>query len=365
MGGAQRYVFELATGLPKDQYEVLVACGGNGHLTEKLERAGIRTYHIKSFERDIRLGKELRSMAELYALIAKERPDVVHLNSSKAGGSGAFIARLCGVKKIIFTAHGWPFYEPRGIVWRILVWFFSYLTTLLVHHVIVVSRHDYDGARMPGLMHNIHIIHTALPDIDFESRDDARATLFPPQVIEAHTDDLWLVSTGEHTNNKNLSMLVHALADLRELGHHHLFLTLMSDGEERIQLENLVTLHGLQSHIYFTGFVPEARTFLKAFDIFLIPSWKEGFPYGLLEAGAAELAVIASNVGGIPEIIEHGNTGYLIDPHIPESLTDALTTLITDSKKIHTLGATLHTRVTTALRIETMRTHTYTLYQKG
>lgn len=364
MGGAQRYVYELAVGLPKDQCDVCVACGGNGLLKEKLEDAGIKTHQIKSFERDISLSKELRSMAELYTLIKKERPDVVHLNSSKAGGSGAFVARLCGIKNIIFTAHGWPFYEPRGMVWRALVWFFSYLTTLFAHHVIVVSTHDYRGARMPGLMHKIHLIHTALPEIAFTSREHARMALFSPNTLEVHKDDFWLVSTGEHTKNKNVCALVDALVHLRELGHNNLFLTLMSDGEERTQLENLVTLHGLQSHIYFTGFVPEARTFLKAFDIFLMPSWKEGFPYGLLEAGAAGLTVVASNVGGIPEVIEHGSTGYLIDPHIPESLTDALITLVTDSKKMHALGATLYTRITTTFRIDTMRAHTYALYLK-
>lgn len=362
-GGAQRYVYELATGLPPEHTEAVVACGGNGLLKDKLESVGIRTVTIKSFERDINLSKELHSMYELYTLIKKECPDVIHLNSSKAGGSGALVARLCGVKNIIYTAHGWPFYEPRNIVWRSLVWFFSYLTTLLVHHVIVVSRHDYDGAHMPGLIHKIRLIHTALPEIVFESKENARATLFPSSVIDAHKDDLWLVSTGEHTRNKNLGALVNALAHLRELGHNNLFLTIMSDGEERAQLENIVTLYGLQSRVYFTGFVPEARTFLRAFDIFLMPSWKEGFPYGLLEAGAAGLAVVASNVGGIPEVIEHGNTGYLTDPYTPATLTEALTTLVTDPTTLHALGATLRTRVTTTFRIETMRKHTYALYK--
>jgi glycosyltransferase involved in cell wall biosynthesis len=361
-GGAQRYVYELATGLPPEHIEAVVAFGGHGLLQDKLEAAHIRTATIKSFERDINLVKELRSIRELYILIKKERPDVVHLNSSKAGGSGALIARLCGVKNIIFTAHGWPFYEPRNLLWRAVVWFFSYLTTFLVHHVIVVSRHDYEGARMLGLMHKISLIHTALPDITFESKADARATLFPPSVIVAHADDVWLVSTGEHTRNKNLGALINALAHLRELGYENLFLTLMGDGEERAHLEHLVKLHNLESNVYFTGFMPEARTFLNAFDIFLMPSWKEGFPYGLLEAGAAGLTVVASNVGGIPEVIEHENTGRLIDPAKPSMLSDALIALISNPAHMHALGETLRTRVITTFRIETMREHTYMLY---
>lgn len=365
MGGAQRYVYELATGLPTLHYEVVVAFGGKGLLKEKLEAEGIRTASIKSFNRDISLMKELASLYELYALIKRERPDVVHLNSSKAGGSGALIARLCGVKNIIFTAHGWPFYEKRNFVWRTLVWFFSYLTTLFAHKVIVVSQYDYDGARMPGITNKLTLIHTALPDIVFEDRESARATLFPPEIIEAHKNDIWLISTGEHTQNKNLGALVNALGQMEQLGHTNLFLTLMSDGEERTHLEHLVHLYELHGRVFFTGFVPEARTFLKAFDVFLLPSWKEGFPYGLLEAGAAGLPVIASNVGGIPEVIEHGVTGYLIDPRKPNTLIDGLKILIENPTMAHAWGHTLHTRVTTAFRIETMRAHTYALYQEA
>ena len=364
MGGAQRYVYELATGLPKEQYEVVVAFGGAGLLQRKLEEAGTRTHTIESFERDISLLKDVRTFFELYALVRAFRPDTIHLNSSKAGGSGALIARLCGIKNIIFTVHGWPFYEPRNVLWRALVWFFSYLTVLLAHKTIVVSKHDYDGARMFGLSGRIILIHTALPDITFESREDARATLFPPEVIQTHQNDIWLVSTGEHTRNKNLGALINAVGQMTQIGHTNLFLTLMSDGEERAHLEHLVRIYGLQEQIFFTGFVPEARTFLKAFDAFILPSWKEGFPYGLLEAGAAELPVIASNVGGIPEIIEHEVTGYLIDPHKPDTLIEGLNMLIKNPAQVHAWGHTLHTRVTTTFRIETMCAHTYALYQE-
>ena len=363
-GGAQRYVYELATGLSTSEYEVVVAFGGSGILKEKLESAGIRTISLNSLERDVRITKELRVFRELYRLMRSERPDVVHLNSSKVGGGGAFIARLCGVRNIIFTAHGWPFYEDKSFVWRTLVWFFSYLTTLFSHHVIVVSQHDFLGARMPFLTKRISLIHTAIPDIIFEDPEIARTTLFPPEVIKAHQSDIWLVSTGEYTHNKNLGALVNALSQMKQLGHTNLFLTLLSDGEERAHLEHLVHTYGLSEQVFFTGFIPDARTFLKAFDLFLMPSLKEGLPYGLLEAGAAALPVIASRVGGIPEVIEHGVTGYLIDPRKPDTLTDGLKMLIENPTEARAWAHTLHTRVTTAFRIETMRAHTYTLYQK-
>lgn len=363
LGGAQRYVLELATGLPKNRFEVVVAFGGSGLLKSRLEGAGIRTHEIASFERDINLVKELRSMRELYALMQEEQPDIVHLNSSKAGGSGALIARLCGVHNIIFTAHGWPFYEPRNLVSRTLIWFFSYLTTLLAHHVIVVSEHDRVGARMPGLTQKLTCIHTALPSLTFETQADARAALFPPDVVAAHAKDVWLVSTGEHTRNKNLGTLIEAIALLPDSVRAHTFLTLMGDGEQRAHLERLILLHNLSDHISITGFVPEARAFLHAFDVFVMPSRKEGFPYGLLEAGAAGLAVIASNVGGIPEIIDDGTTGLLIDPMDTKHVTTAITTLVHDAHLRSTFGKLLREKVTKQYALPSMIERTIDLYE--
>lgn len=365
LGGAQRYVLELATKLPREHFEVVVAFGGNGLLKTKLEEAHIRTHTIKSFERDINIRKELQSVRELYQLIQQEKPDVVHLNSSKAGGSGALIARLCSVKNIIFTAHGWPFYEQRSLAWRGIVWFLSYLTTLLAHHVIVVSQHDYDGAHMPLLTHKLTLIHTALPSIQFETQDDARATLFSSEIIERHKHDIWLVSTGEHTQNKNLAVLISALKKFKRDGRTNIFLTLMSDGELRTELSEIVEREKLEDQVFFTGFIPEARTYLKAFDIFLMPSRKEGFPYGLLEAGAAGLPVIASRVGGIPELITHEHSGLLINPDNETTLIDALVALL-DSTSLRThLGETLRTRVQEEFALTTMIERTRVVYEEN
>jgi glycosyltransferase involved in cell wall biosynthesis len=323
-GGAQRYVYELATRLPKETFEVVVAFGGSGILKEKLETAGIKTETIKSFERDINIFKECISLFELYRLIRKIKPDIVHLNSSKAGGTGALAARLLGVPHIIFTAHGWAFLEKRNFVWKSLVWFLSWITALLVHTVIVVSHYDYVHTRMPFIKKKVTLVHTAVPSISFKSREEARAILFPELIRTQHTTALWLVSTSEHTHNKNLFSVIDALVIHNAIQTQKIFLTLMSDGELRKDLERYAQSHAVHDTVFFTGYVDDARSYLKAFDIFVLPSLKEGLPYGLLEAGAAGLACIASRVGGIPEIIENAKTGFLTNPLQPETLTQAL-----------------------------------------
>lgn len=322
-GGAQRYVYDIATNLPPSAYEVVVACGGNGVLVEKLREAGIRVHSVEHFERDIHISKEWKALGEVRALIRRERPDIVHINSSKAGILGTVAACIEQTPCIIFTAHGWPFFEKRNIGWRIFVWAFSWITTLLAHHVIVVSAYDKTRARLWGLSQKLTTVHTAISDFPLIAREDARAALFPPAIQHEHTRDIWVVSTGEHTKNKNLLFLLDAVRTYNEVAPRKLFLTLMSDGEDRPALEAYAETHTMTSQIHFTGFVPEARSYLRAFDIFVLPSLKEGLPYGLLEAGHAGLFAIASDVGGVPEVMTTHQTGILIDPRRASSLVDA------------------------------------------
>lgn len=366
-GGAQRYVFELATSLPKDQYEVAVACGGNGILTEKLKVAGISVFQIKSFERDINLKKEFSSLFELARVIRTFRPDIVHLNSSKAGGIGALVSRLLGVRNIIFTAHGWAFWENRSLLWRLIVWKLSWITALLCHHIIVVSQYELTRTPLPFVRKKLTCIHTALPPIVFLERNRARVLLFPETDRTWHGDTAWVVSTSEHNHNKNLLPLIKAVETHNAKNAQRVFLTLMSDGDERTSLESYVREHKLTDSVAFTGYVDDARSYLKAFDIFVLPSRKEGFPYGLLEAGAAGLACIASNVGGIPEIITDYETGILINPYEKDSITRALEYLTIDTPRDipprYILGEALQKKVLSKYTLDKMCTETQKLYQ--
>ena len=129
-GGAQKYVYELAVEMKNQGYEVEVACGGKGELMDRLKLASINTREVQGLERDISILKEIKAIFSLTKIIHEVKPDIIHLNSAKAGLLGSIIARFLRVPRIIFTAHGWPFLEPRSKVWRSLAWLGSYLTSL-------------------------------------------------------------------------------------------------------------------------------------------------------------------------------------------------------------------------------------------
>lgn len=289
-GGAQRYVYDLATALPRDRFEASVAFGQSGLLAEKLGEARITTYPMSSLQRDVSAIADVKSFFELLRLFRAKKFDIVHLNSSKAAGVGALAARLAHVPRVIFTAHGWPFWEQRNTVSRALIYFFSWLTALLSHKVIVVSDYDLRIAqRMPFIGHKTVRIHNGIDFcMRFGSGERIRAA-FPPGARITGT-------IGELTRNKNQIVLVEEARNNPEM-----HVAIVGEGEDRQYLMKKIEGYGLGTRVKLFGFMP-AHEVLRGFDVFALPSIKEGLPYVLLEAKAAGLPLVANRVGGVGEI---------------------------------------------------------------
>jgi glycosyltransferase involved in cell wall biosynthesis len=182
-------------------------------------------------------------------------------------------------------------------------------------------------------------------------------------VKEAPRETLWLGTIAELTRNKGLSYLIEALALLKKKGHD-LTTVIIGRGEERANLEALVARHGLSEHVHFAGFVPNANTYLRAFDLFVLPSVKEGLPYVLLEAGQAACAVVGSNISGVTDIIDN-DTGLRFPPKDAGALADALLKLITDRHLREKLGDALNEKVAREFSRERMFTETEKIYARS
>ncbi len=139
----------------------------------------------------------------------------------------------------------------------------------------------------------------------------------------------------------------------------HLFI--IGEGEERIYLERQIYSLGLQDRVHLLGYLDGAK-YLKAFDVFVLPSLKEGLPYVLLEAGLAELATVASDLPGNHDIINTGENGFLIEP-TPKLLSTTIEMLIRDEGMRRRLGQNLHASVTQNFSIEKMFAETMKLYK--
>jgi len=306
----------------------------------------------------------IRAFLYLLYICLRVRPDIVHLNSSKAGGIGALAARLARVPRIVFTAHGWAFTEERGTLARSAVYWLSKLTAKLSHVVICVSEFDALQAQRMGkrIAQKVRVVHNGIGPIPFVSRDEARATLVPVDIAARHSTHLWVISNAELHPNKNLFTAIDAVAAYNETHLPKIFYLIVSDGQERARIDEMLTRRKLREQVFLAGFIPEAARLLKAADIFFLPSKKEGLPYVILEAGLAELPVVASNVGGIPEIIEDGVCGFLHAPSDTYGFVEAFAQLARDEKLRETFGVELFSRVKNRFSLEKMVRETMALY---
>ncbi len=360
-GGAQRYVYDLATSLDKNEFEPIVAFGGNGKLESILNQAGVRTINITALNRDIGILKELNVLINLLGIMREERPDILHLNSSKAGGLGAFAGRMARIPNIIFTAHGWAFNEDRALLQKFIIRFFAWLTIILSNTTIAVSKKTQDQAPVFLLPKNkVVLIHNGTKTFGILPKDESRKQL--EKKTKQKIGDSFLIGTiAELNKNKGLIYMIEAISLLKkECPHIHYMI--LGDGEDREKLKKIISGKRLGKTVLMPGFVDNAPNYLKAFDLFVLPSITEALGLVILEAGQAELPVIATSVGGIPEIIDDMRTGILVRPRQPIELKRALLFLIQNKDRAEEFGKNLARKVETDFSLKDMVKKTVALY---
>ena len=334
-------------------------------LKEKLEKAGIYTYSIGALGRDISVGKDAGSFKELYSVIREKQPDILHLHSPKAAGLGALAGRLLGIKKIIYTVHGWTFNESRPFWQRAGIIFFSWMTMIFCHQIILLSNREYKQTeRFPFIKKKLLLIPLGIQSPIFMSIDGAKQFFAKRIGMEFGDFDKRIVigTIAELHRNKGLGYLVEAAKKVYGYHPNSLFL-IVGEGEERKNLEEIINRLDLENNIKLAGYVENANQYLKAFSIFVLPSTKEGLPYTILEAGSAGLPVIATIVGGIPEIITDMKSGILVQPKNAKELGHAISFMIEHPEERRAYGAALHEKVLKDFSIEKMIAETEKVYK--
>ncbi len=337
-GGAQKYVFDLATHLPPE-FEPIVALGGDGLLKQKLDAKEIPIVRIGGMQRDVSIVKEFAAFVHLiYLFLWKIRPDIVHLNSSKAAALGALAAWLTRVPKRIFTVRGWPFKEGRGPLARSAIRAISLFTAWCSDEVIVVSKEDKAlGERMRVNHKKIHYIPLALQTSEMYTGEQAEQIMFRENLeIDApFVKSIRLVTIAELTANKGLGYAIDMMVELQKRAPYRYTYTIIGEGEDGSSLSNKVQELGLRKIVRFANFFSnkppenlssEGSRYLRAFHIFVLPSIKEGMPYVLLEAVAAGLPIIATDVvraeaSNFPSI-------HFVPPGDAHALADAVEKLV-------------------------------------
>lgn len=350
-GGAQKYVFDLALAMKNFGYDVAVAFGGSGKLAEKLKEKEIRTIEIPNLERDVNFLKELSVLRYLGKVFRDEKPNVVHLNSSKIGVLGAILARMTNIKKIIFTAHGFAFREDRSKVEVTLIKFLSWLTILFSHKTICVSERDLrDVEDWLWIKNRLTVIQNGI-----EIREISK----PERPKE---DLIKIVSIGELHKNKGFKYALKTINILKEKVSNFKYTIFSFGGEEENKLRKKIVKLNLQNFVELIITKEKSDDELKNFDIYFLPSIKEGLPYVLLEASLNYLPIVASETGGAGEVVEDNRSGFLVETKDKEGFAVALEKLIRDKELRESFGKEAREIVESKFNIETMIAKTLSFY---
>lgn len=330
-GGAQRYVHDLATHLPPDRYEPVVAAGGDGLLHERLRSCGIRTIPTPFLQRSVNPFREAASLFYLLKIFLKEKPDVIHLNSPKAGLLGALAASLFKPTtlnfkpRVVYTVHGWPFHEDRIWIARLLIFIGCWFSALLHDHIILINKKDFETASHFLPHDKLTFVPNGIEPPDFLPRDEARAALesFSGRNFR---QNIFLIGTiAELTKNKGLMHLIKAIDQVKlQISNDKFQTIIIGNGIDRAKLEKEIRDRDLENMVLLPGFIPDVARYLKAFDLFVLPSVKEGLPYAMLEAVSAGVPIIATRVGGLPDIISDSTKGVLVPPKNASRLAETI-----------------------------------------
>ncbi len=317
-GGAQKYVFDLISHSKAYGYAPVLAYGEHGILAERVEALQVPTYPIASLGRDISFFKELAAKRELTALFTKLKPDVVHLNSSKAGYVGALAAKAANVPRIVFTAHGWAFTEPRSFLAKKFFEVLQRKTVMLSDVTIAVSRFiKKQTERWHLRAGKVVLVHLGIGTLPYLSKESARAVLATtdPTLEDA---ELLVGTIAELHPNKGIDIGIRAW---KKVQPKNAAWVVLGDGQEKKTLtEQAVN----EPSIHFLGFMPDAWKYVKAFDLFVLPSRTEALGYVVLEAVAAGVPVIASDFGGAQEALGDAPADMLFPSENADALAEKM-----------------------------------------
>ena len=321
--GVPRHVLDLVRSLNTDRYEIDVACPRVSTLWRDLEgRPGVRLHELAP--------TPLPSFADVMPLFRLLRlvrcADVVHAHSSKAG----FLARLAALvhrrtDACIFTPHAWSFWAAGGRKAG-LYRQFERLAARWCGTILVVSRHERDAGLAAGVGRGeqYRVVHNGV---------DAGRFSAPPEPVPGR-----LLFVGRLATQKRPDVAVRAFARVREL-HPEAELHIVGDGPARREVEALASFLDLRAAVRFLGPRDDVPALLSRAACVTLSSDYEGCPFTVIEAMAAGAPVAATRVGGVPELVEHGVTGLLVEPRSPEALAAAVSELLASPERASRMGA--------------------------
>ena len=333
------FLMPLLRGMRDAGHEVVGVCS-EGPFADKARDEGFRVEAI-TIHRSFNVLRHLRAASELTRMFRREKFDIVHVHNPVAALVGRLAAWRAGVPLIAYTAHGFYFHDgmawPKRSVFIALEWLAGRVTDVL----FTQSAEDAETARKLGLIAGNHVeaigngVDTAL----FHNKGTPAKRKQLRRETGSPDDRTVILSIGRLVAEKGFPELITAMrdvdADLWVVGER-----LESDHAGNIEdVLNLArTDPVLKDRIHFLGYRDDIPDLMRASDVYVLASHREGMPRSIIEAMMCELPVVATNIRGSREEVVNGKTGLLVEVNDADALAPALSALVTDQKKRTEMG---------------------------
>ena len=333
------------------EFELVAVADDSGELAKVAEREGIRTIGVP-MRREISLAADCRSLIALYKLFRRERPYIVHANTPKASLLSMVAAWATRVPHRIYLVTGLRFETTHGIL-RFILKTMERITCLCATKVIP----EGDGVKATLLREHItrkpmeKIHYGNINGIDLEHYARTPEVVQRAKDIRSGSDDFTFIFIGRMVRDKGINELVAAFDRLnRELPTTKLLLVGKFEDELDPVLPETKQIIEKNPKIVFAGYQNDVRPYLVAADVAVLPSYREGFPNVVIQAGAMGLAQIVTNINGCNEVVIDGQNGLIIPKQNEQALYEAMLRLATDRELTAKMAGSAREMVATRYR---------------
>ena len=349
-GGAQAYVLNLAKELQKQGLPVKVCAGKKpnssqtegGELSAKCLESGIEFVQLNWMARNINPISNCLSLLELIFLFRRLLPSAIQLNSSMMGAVGSFAGKFTGVPRVVYTAHGWVFNEQLSPLRKKLYIWIEKLSARWKDTIICLFPKDEELARSFNIKPRgkIVTIPNGIEVDEFENGLFDRSVAREKILVD--TSSLLIGTVANAYPPKNLLWYLDVCKTVTERNSNIKF-AIIGSGPQFEELKHKHEMLNLNDRVVLAGRRMDATHLYKAFDIFVLPSSKEGMPITLMEAMAAHVPIIATNVGACSWMLK--DTGLIVESNNSNQMSEAILKLADDTNLRHDLSEKAYQQV--------------------
>jgi glycosyltransferase involved in cell wall biosynthesis len=332
-GGIGFNLLMLAKHMDRREFELSFAIPRDSPFYDRIAEEGHNVYSL-TISRSPFSPRNLKAFRDIWKIIRSGRYDIVHTHTSVGGFLGRVIARTHNVPSILWTIHGWSFdYPLGGALRRRFFWAIEKFLDRFTDHYVAISKNMQEVGIAAGIspQQKVTLIYHGIETAGLGNGGNLSAS-------RTDTGSPVIGTVGRLEPQKAIDDFLRAARMVKERFPRVRFIV-VGDGPLRKELETLSITLGIEGDVVFTGWQENVAGYIADMDIFCLTSRWEGFGIILLEAMAMNIPVVATRVGGVPEIVDDGKGGILVSPRKPEEIADGLCLLLSDADMRKRMGA--------------------------